>query len=520
MSSMKETAAAKPAMAGKTQRHAKTYDVVVIGGGPAGMMAAGRAAELGKRVLLIEKNDGLGKKLLITGGGRCNVTNATFDNRMLLKKFSGGTTPSGSVAEQFLFSPFSQFDVQQTMHFFESRGMKMKTENENRVFPLSNTARSVWEVMTRYVKNAGTDVGGSVETLMNISVMGFVTEADETRNAGSEKASVKNPSKIIAVKVKPTKGGTGRMEKFGFEVGPAGAEIEAKHFILAAGGTSRPETGSTGDGFKWLAEIGHNVTTPVPSLVPVTIREPWIKRLAGLSMTGVKVSVFQGDALSGGISDETKRPLVKKYETKRTAIKDTKVLFTHVGLSGPTILNMSANIRELLEYQSEDGAVYISIDLLPKFDYGMLNKHLQDLFIENGKKKFRNSLADLLPSTLVPVIIDRLVEITTDANGPTAGKPIDPEKPTNLVSREERLALVQLIKHFNLTVKGLLGFEKAIIASGGIDIREVDSKTMRSRLYPNLSVTGDILDIDRPSGGYSLQLCWTSGYVAGTHAAA
>ncbi|MDB5259062.1 MAG: flavoprotein [Candidatus Taylorbacteria bacterium] len=506
---MKETAQKTP------RTRTKTYDVVVIGGGPAGMMAAGRAAELGKKVLLIEKNDGLGKKLLITGGGRCNVTNATFDNRVLLKKYSGGTTESGSIAEQFLFSPYSQFDVKQTMHFFESRGMKMKTENENRVFPLSNTARSVWEVMTRYVKNAGADVGGSVETLMNISVMGFVTEADEK----GEKASVKNPSKIIAVKVKPTKGGTGRMEKFGFEVGPAGAEIEAKHFILAAGGTSRPETGSTGDGFKWLAEIGHNVTTPVPSLVPITIREPWIKRLAGLSMTGIKVSVFQGDAVSGGISDETKRPLVKKYETKRTAIKDTKVLFTHVGLSGPTILNMSASIRELLEYQSEDGAVYISIDLLPKFDYGMLNKHLQDLFIENGKKKFRNSLADLLPSTLTPVIIDRLVEITTDASGPTAGKPIDPEKPTNLVSREERLALVQLIKHFNLTVKGLLGFEKAIIASGGIDIREVDSKTMQSRLYPNLSVTGDILDIDRPSGGYSLQLCWTSGYVAGTHAA-
>jgi predicted Rossmann fold flavoprotein len=171
---------------------------------------------------------------------------------------------------------------------------------------------------------------------------------------------------------------------------------------------------------------------------------------------------------------------------------------------------MSAGIRELLSYRSDDGEVVVSLDLLPKDDYGVLNKKLQEVFAENNNKKFKNSLTGLLPSTLIPVIIDLLVEKIK----------IDPEKATNLVSREERLALVELIKHFNLTVKGLLGFEKAIIASGGVDIREIDSKTMQSRLFPNLSIIGDVLDIERPSGGYSLQICWTTGYVAGTHSAA
>lgn len=469
-----EKTLAKPSAATAPQQK---YDVIVIGGGPAGMMAAGRSAELGKKVLLIEKNDGLGKKLLITGGGRCNVTNATFDERVLLGRFSE--------AQQFLFSPFSQFDVKQTLHFFESRGMKTKVENENRVFPVSNSARSVWEVMTRYIKTAGHDIGGSVTVMPNISVMGFVTD----------------DKKITAIKIKPTKGGTGSLEKIGL----ASGELHAPHFILATGGSSRPETGSTGDGFVWLKEIGHAVSMPVPSLVPITIQEPWVKRLAGLSLTGIKVTVLQGaekDEKSG------KQTPIKRFEMKRTGpqgIANSKILFTHVGMSGPSILNVSAQVRELLSYRHHDGDVYISLDLLPQYDYGTLNKKLQETFAEHNNKKFKNCLSGLLPSTLIPIIVERLPQI-------------NPEKAVNLVTREERLALVQLIKHFTLTVKGLLGFEKAIIASGGLDVHEVDSRTMKSRLFSNLSVTGDILDIERPSGGYSLQLCWTTGYVAGTHA--
>ncbi|MEY2664799.1 MAG: hypothetical protein RIT04_607 [Candidatus Parcubacteria bacterium] len=474
---MKEKAAKNSPQEQSTPSGSSVFDVVVIGGGPAGMMAAGRAAELGKRVLLVEKNDGLGKKLLITGGGRCNVTNATFDNRELLKRFGS--------ADQFLFSAFSQFDVQQSIHFFESRGMKTKIEKEQRVFPVSNSARSVWEVMTRYIQTAGRDVGGSVETLMNISVDGFITNPEN--------------SAITAIKIRPTKGGPSQLDrlvekmKLEKEPGDRGAAIlVARHFILATGGASRPETGSTGDGFIWLKKIGHTVTMPTPSLVPITIQEPWIKRLAGLGMTGIKITVLQGG--------------IKKYEMKRTGpqgIAHSKILFTHVGMSGPSILNISAALRELLVYQNDDGEVILSLDLLPTCDYGILNKKLQENFMKHSNKKFKNALDDLLPSTLTPIIIER--------------SSIDPEKQVNLVSREERLALIQLIKHFTLTVKGLLGFEKAVIASGGLDIREVDSRTMQSRLFPNLSITGDVLDIERPSGGYSLQLCWTSGYVAGSH---
>lgn len=468
-----------------------TFDVIVIGGGPAGMMAAGRAAELGHRVLLIEKNDTLGRKLLISGGGRCNVTNATFDTRLLLKQY--GT------AEQFLYSPFSQFDVKQTLHFFESRGMKTKVENENRVFPVSDSARSVWEVMKRYMETAGpaSGHGGSVKVMMNTAVLGFVTE--ENVDKDSEK-------KILAVKIKPTKGGLV-------------TEISAKHYILSAGGASRPETGSDGTAFKWLQNIGHTVTVPTPSLVPITVKDAWVSRLAGLSLSGIKVTVLQGKAPgTNEASEKGDEKMIKKYEIRKNEIKNTKVLFTHVGLSGPTILNMSADIRELLEHRYSEAKggtpddIFISLDLVPDADYGVLNKKLQDIFLANGKKKFKNCLGDLVPSTLQPIIFERLAEPKEKG-----GAGIDPEKPVNLVSRDERLALMTLLKHFTLTVKGLLGFDKAIIADGGVDIREVDSATMKSRLYPNLSLVGDILDIERPSGGYSLQLCWTSGYVAGSN---
>ncbi len=464
---------------------ARTFDVIVVGGGPAGMMAAGRAAELGQRVLLIEKNDTLGRKLLISGGGRCNVTNATFDTRLLLKQYGA--------AEQFLYSPFSQFDVKQTIHFFESRGMKTKVENENRVFPVSDSARSVWEVMKRYMETAGpaSGTGGSVKVMMNTSVLGFVTEKNTTKG------------NISAIRIKPAKGGLA-------------TEITAKHYVLAAGGASRPETGSDGTAFKWLRDIGHNVTIPTPSLVPITVKDAWISRLAGLSLSGIKVTVLQGKP--PGTDGKVDEKMIKKYEVRKNEVKNTKVLFTHVGLSGPTILNMSSDIRELLEHRYSEAKggtpdnIFISLDLVPEADYGVLNKKLQDIFLANGKKKFKNCLGDLVPSTLQPIIFERLAELSADETNK-----IDPEKPVNLVSRDERLALMTLLKHFTLTVKGLLGFEKAIIADGGVDIREVDSATMKSRLYPNLSLIGDILDIERPSGGYSLQLCWTSGYVAGSN---
>ena len=407
-----------------------TWDVIVIGGGPAGMMAAGRAAELGSKVLLIEKNEILGRKLLITGGGRCNVTNAEFDNRRLLAKFK--------TSDKFLFSPFSQFAVEDALEFFNSRSMPTKVEPEQRVFPTSDSAQSVWDVLVAYIQQGG------VEVLKSSPVAGFVVEDNA----------------ITAVKLKN------------------GSEIQGRNFILATGGTSRPETGSTGDGFKWLSEIGHKVHEPRASLVPISIRNSWVRRLSGLTLDKIKITTFQNN-------------------TKQDS-QLGKILFTHFGVSGPTILNMSGDIGELLKY----GEVEISLDLFPKVDSGQLDRNLHAIFQEHINKRFKNTLRYLLTPTL--------------ANEVVLLSGIDPETPCNSIKRDERKNLIKMLKDLRMRVDALLGFNKAIVTSGGVDLEEVDFRQMRSHLYENLFLVGDVLNIDRPSGGYSLQLCWTTGFVAGS----
>ncbi|MDO8183465.1 MAG: NAD(P)/FAD-dependent oxidoreductase [bacterium] len=405
------------------------WDVVVVGGGPAGMMAAGRAAEQGAKVVLLEKNNSLGKKLLITGGGRCNVTNAELDNRKLLAKFK--------TSEQFLFSAFSQWSVKNTLNFFNTRGMETKVENELRVFPASNSAQSVWNVLVAYLNQNGVTVKSNCEVI----------------------EIIKSDNKLIGVKLKNKK------------------VITGKNIIIATGGTSRPETGSTGDGYNWLANLGHTVTPPRPSLVPVAIKEQWIKRLAGVSLNNIKLTLYQN-------------------EVKQNTVKG-KILFTHLGVSGPTVLNISKDIGELLKY----GKVVLALDLLPADDYSTLNTKLQALFKTHDKKQFKNVLSILIPSAMTPIIIE------------LSG--IDPNIKCNSLKREARLKLVKLLKSVPMPVSKLLGVDKAIITAGGVSLDEIDFKTMSSRLYPNLYLIGDILNIDRPSGGYSLQLCWTTGFVAG-----
>ncbi len=405
------------------------WDVIVVGGGPAGMMAAGTAASNGAKVILIEKNDSLGKKLLITGGGRCNVTNSEFDVRKFLDKFKENG--------KYLFSAFSKWGVKETLDFFHQRGMETKVEKELRTFPISNSARSVWDVLVDYLKE------NNVTVLSN----------------SPAKEIVHDNERIFGIKLINNK------------------IIQGKNLIIATGGTSRPETGSTGDAYGWLKELGHTVIEPTPSLVPIAIKDQWVKKLAGVSFDDIKLTVFQN-------------------HTKQESVKG-KILFTHVGISGPTILNMSKDIGELLKY----GEVVISLDLLPNEDYGTLNKRLQELFKENDKKKFKNALSSLVPSSISPIIVE------------LSG--IDGNIQCNSISRESRLDLIQLIKGIPLNVDKLLGLEKAVISSGGVILEEVDFKTMRSRLFSNLYLIGDVLNIDRPSGGYSLQLCWTTGYVAG-----
>ncbi|OGD24183.1 hypothetical protein A2Z10_00750 [Candidatus Azambacteria bacterium RBG_16_47_10] len=416
-----------------TKRKTETvWDVIVIGGGPAGMMAAGRAAERGKSVILLEKNPTLGRKLLITGGGRCNLTNNKPDTRTMLSHYTG--------SDQFLFSAFAQFTVQDTIAFFNDRGMKTKEEAEGRMFPVSDKAQAVLDVLTRYIKEGGVQVQTSAVV------------AD------------------IAVDVK-TKHIRVRLDD--------ATEIVGRSCVVATGGVSRPETGSTGDGFAWLKKLGHTVADTNSSLVPVALKDAWAKKLSGVTLSDIKLTVFQNG--------------------KKQGMKKGKVLFTHFGISGPTVLNMSKLIGELIP----QGDVGIMLDLFPKIEHDALKKKLQALLIGDSNKKIKNTLDALVPSALVLPLL--------------ALAWIDGETANHSVKKEERAKLLLLLKAVPLHVQGLLGADKAIVSSGGVALTEVNFKTMESRVVKNIYIVGDALNIDRPSGGYSLQICWTTGFVAGSH---
>jgi hypothetical protein len=450
----------------KTAQNAQeeSWDVVVIGGGPSGMMAAGRAAEKARqknrtiKVLLLEKNPAVGKKLLITGGGRCNLTNDEPDNRVLLDKFKD----SG----KFLFSAFAKFSVKETLEFFHSRGLETKVENDQRVFPVSDTARSVRDVLAKYLEE------GHVTVKSGAEVSGFI----QTRPGHIDAVKLKNGAinATISNVADTTKNA------------PNGTVIKACSFILATGGLSYPETGSTGQGFDWLAKIGHTIVKLTAALVPIKVSDSWVKALSGVSLKDAKLTLFQDGKKVLGVGGSGKQ-----------AVKHGKILFTHFGLSGPAILNMSSEIGELLRY----GEVVLSLDLLPQHDYSTLNVALQDLFKKEDKKKFKNAITGIIPAAFVPVIMER--------------SNIDPDTFCNSVTRDERLALVKLLKDLHIHPTGLLGADKAIITSGGVALEEVDFRTMQSRRIANLYLVGDILNVDRPSGGFSLQLCWTTGCVAG-----
>lgn len=423
----------------------RNWDVIVIGGGASGMMAASAAAKNGAAVLLLEKNATLGKKLLITGGGRCNVTNAEFDTRVLLNKFKE--------ARDYLFSTFSQWDVQDTLSFFHERDMQTKVEAEKRVFPITDKAESVWNVLVQEM------IRHNVTVLSHSPVTSILHSRD-----------IDEKKKIVGVR-------SGEKKYYG------------KAIIIATGGTSRPETGSSGDAYPWLADLGHTVITPTPSLVPLAVYDTWVKHLAGITLTDVKLHVYQ---------NTIKQDVYRGNVTKKSL---DKILFTHTGITGPSILNMSKDIGELLKY----GEVIVSIDLLPHLDHEKIDKALQELFKEHDKKKLKNALSAIIPQALVGPVID-LALILHENN-------------CNSISREERIRLTRVLKKIPIHVEKLLGLDKAIISSGGVLLDEINWKTMQSRLYPNLYIIGDMLNIDKPSGGYSLQLCWSTGHVAGIHTA-
>lgn len=408
-----------------------TFDVIVIGGGASGMMAAGRAGSLGKKVLVIEKNPKLGEKLKISGGGRCNITNAEEDTHAFLKNY-GKAAP-------FLYSPFSQFSNKDSFDFFEKLGLPLVVQARKRAFPHTEKAIDVFNALMKYMQ------------LGKVSIL-----------AGTKVSRIKHEAGRI----------TG--------VVAGGETYIADNYILATGGLSHPETGSTGDGFDWLKDLGHSIAKPTPTIVPIATRETWGHKLSGVSLSFMKITFF--------------------VDGKKSFSKTGKILFTHFGLSSPLILNSAAQVGDLLH----TGIVTARIDTYPDTDHGALEQKIINIFDANKNKMLKNVIDEIVPHGMASVIFD-IVNI-------------HPDTKVHSVTKEERKELVEKLKALPLTITGLLGFDKAVVADGGIPLTEIDTKTMRSKVVENLFVTGDLLHINRPSGGFSLQLCWTTGFVSGSNA--
>jgi len=421
-------------MSTHTEHIGTHYDVIVIGGGPSGMMAAGRAAENGKRVLLVEKNKQLGKKLDVTGGGRCNIFNAEEDVRKLASHYGD--------ASKYLHSAFAQHNMQDSRKFFEDRGVPIVVEARKRAFPESQLATDITDAMRKYVTSNG------VTLRTGVRVKGFIK--------GEE-------GEILGI--------TTTKESF------AGDK-----FILATGGSSRPETGASSEGVQWLSEYGHTVHEANPNIVPLKVEDKWVHALSGTTLSFMKITFGAN--------------LTKK---QGKFSKTGKILFTHFGLSGPLILNSSFEVKKLLV----DGRqVEATIDMYPDTDIGTLRNRVLEAFNINKNKELQNVLKEFVPHGMSEAVAAQF----------------DGEMKTmrvHSVGKEERLELVERLKAMPLTITGTMGLDRAVISDGGIDLEEVDTKTMQSKKVPNLYFTGDVLHINRPSGGFSLQLCWTTGYVAG-----
>lgn len=411
--------------------HSQHYDVLVIGAGPAGMMAAGFASKNGKSVAILEKNSDAGEKLKITGGGRCNITNYELDNQKLLDHYGD--------AKAFLHSPFSQFSVKETFSFFEKRKLPLVTQARNRVFPKTERAYDVYKVMKEFISKEG----------VKIFYKQPVIQVNTERN------------KIVSIDTKK--------ERF-----------TADKYIIATGGVSYPETGSTGDGFSWMKKLGHTVHTPSPDIVPLRSEDRWVQKISGTKLSFMTISFF--------------------CDYEKQFSRTGKILFTHFGLSGPLILNASREVSKLLK----KGYVHAEIDCFPDTNEGSLDKKVLKLFNTNKNKDVKNVLQELAPKKLAEVIFEMLrVE--------------DQHMKVHSFSTEYRKRLVAILKKIPVTIDGLMGLDKAVIADGGVPLEEINTRTMQSKKVENLYLIGDMLHVNRPSGGYSLQLCWTTGFVAGNN---
>lgn len=408
-------------------------NVVITGGGPAGMMAAITAARQGFKVTLVEKNEKLGKKLFITGKGRCNITNAG-DSEALFNSIVTN--------RKFMFSSFNGFSNYDTLGFFDELGLHIKIERGNRVFPESDHSSDVIGALNRELKRL------SVDVRLNTEVKDIIV----------------NGGKATGVVVKCS----------GKE-----STIQADNVIVATGGNSYQSTGSTGDGYRFARKLGHSVTPIVPALVPFNVAEDWESDLQGLSLKNVSIVVLDG-----------KQEIYSDFG---------EMLFTHFGVSGPLILSASSfAARRIKEHPLK-----LVIDLKPALSQEQLDERILRDFDEEKNKAFKNSLDKLLPKKMIPVIV-RLSDI-------------DGNKKVNEITKQERQKLVSLIKGLELTITGLRGFNEAIITQGGINVREINPTTMESKLVKNLYFAGEVLDVDALTGGFNLQIAWSTGYAAADH---
>lgn len=390
-------------------------------------MAAGTLAERGFDVTLADKNEKTGKKLYITGKGRCNVTNECDGKEFLASVVSN---------PKFLMSAINAFDSYDTVDFLQKNGLNTVTERGNRVFPASQKSSDVIKTFTDYCRKNG------VKILLSAKVVGVKTDGEDFVVSFSDK--------------------TERFQKV----------------IVATGGLSYPSTGSTGDGYEIAKSFGHKIVKPVQALVPIELNEPWVQKLSGLSLKNVRCTVTVGE--------------------KEIASDFGEMLFTHKGVSGPIILSLSSKINRL-----NPNGLKLVIDLKPALSDDVLDARLQRDFAELNLKQFKNSLDGLLPKSLVPVVVGL--------------SKIDPEQKVGQITREQRKNLVHLLKNLTFSVKKLAGFEEAIVTAGGVDVKEINPKTMESKLQKGLYFVGEVLDVDALTGGFNIQIALSTAYCLATH---
>ncbi len=402
--------------------------VIVIGAGAAGLMAAAKAAERGREVLLLEKNDRVGWKLMISGKGRCNITNNT-DIEGMIQNIPGNGN--------FLYSAFYNFSNEDLMNLLESEGLQLKVERGGRVFPVSDNARDVVDTMQRYAEGKGAKIWRN-----------FAVEDILTENGAVKGVKLKN-----------------------------GSILEAASVIVATGGASYPKTGSTGDGYVMAGKLGHTVTPLKPSLIPLLTAGKTAGELQGLSLRNISITII----------DKKGRKVYGDFG---------EMLFTHFGVSGPVILSAS---RHILPYGYKD--VKLVIDLKPALDEETLDSRIRRDFEEFSRKQFKNSLDELLPQKMIPVIIE------------LSGIPED--KPVNQITKEERHKIVELLKNFTLEITGSRPISEAIVTAGGVRTSEINPSTMESKLVKGLYFAGEIIDVDAYTGGFNLTIAFSTGCLAG-----